>query len=390
MKFDDAETYFLNFTSKLPNAAGGIPIGLYLLWASDAGLVPPLLKDELDARRARGQSAADMLFDLCDGKLTSEEFNEEGVAFTDAYYGTGYIADYQRCFRIADASVDALCAVPDTAASLARLKSQLNERLISWRAQPRAEPMRQKTGVEVFAQLQQELLPELRADGFEEMTARGQEILVRRRVGPLEQVLLFMAYDGATGPAATFFYYLGAERVRRVWLRLSDARHHAAPPPAFAAAVRTAPDVHGNDLSLTLKHEGYAPYYRRIAAGPEQLGRIVLAHYCECIRPRMNALDSIAALAEQVRYFGQQLRLRNQIGAMGGAEVLARVVLLSAYGDHLRGPEGPELLQQLREQIRRNIHRSKDEFPTVEDLDALVAALAQPGVVGQVRAFLDQ
>jgi hypothetical protein len=68
-KYDDAEIYFLNFTRGLRNEAGGIPIGLYLCWAADAGLVPEELKREIDSRRARGQSPADLLFDLTDGKL---------------------------------------------------------------------------------------------------------------------------------------------------------------------------------------------------------------------------------------------------------------------------------------------------------------------------------
>jgi hypothetical protein len=47
LKYDDAETYFLNFTRGLPNAAGGIPIGL-----QTTGGHPPLAKSSYRAKLA--------------------------------------------------------------------------------------------------------------------------------------------------------------------------------------------------------------------------------------------------------------------------------------------------------------------------------------------------
>ena len=385
-KFDDAETYFLNFTRDLPNEAGGIPIGLYLCCAADAGLVREPLKREIDARRARGQGPADLLFDLTDGKLTSDEFTDEGVAFTGDYYGRDYFADYRRCFRLADDSVDTLCSVADTAASLQRLKPYVNERLIRWRATPRQAPEAEAAPMKadaLFAWLQEHLLPELRADGFEDLKPRRNEFEVRRRVGQIEQVLLFMVYDANGSTQATFRFYLGAERLRRAGMALLDA-----PPANFAAPVRSAPEVEGDDLSLTDGMFGVAPYYQRIPERPSRAGEIRLAHYREWIRPTLNDLDSIAKLGGFIHNKGQRLKLSNG-GGMSAPQLSARVLLLSVYGEHLRGPEGDELLHQLRYQARRPSSAFADQLLTREQIDALIDRVLQPGVVERLRAEFD-
>ena len=385
-KYDDAEIYFLNFPRGLPNEAGGIPIGLYLCWAAEAGLVPDALKREIDGHRGRGQSPAELLFDLTDGKLTRDEFNEEGQAFSEDYYGQHYIADYRRCFRLGDDCVDTLCSVADSVASLQRLKPYLNERLIHWRATPRKAPEAKATPMkarELYAWLQEHLAPELRADGFEDLKPRANEFEVRRRLGQIEQVLLFMVYDGNGSTQASFRFYLGAERLREAGRALIDT-----PPACFAAPVRVAADVEGTEFHLADGMQSLAPYYERIAERGAQLGEIRLAHYREWVRPTLNGLDSIAKLAGFIQSRGQRIQLRNNIG-MSAPQLTARVLLLSAYGDHLRGPEGDELLFQLRQHIRRPLSAYADRLLSREQLDALIERVQQPGCVDRLRADFD-
>lgn len=387
MKYDDAEIYFLNFTRGLPNEAGGIPIGLYLCWAAEAGLVPGALKRDIDTRRGRGQNAADLLFDLTDGKLTRDEFTEEGRAFTDDYYGNHYIADYRRCFRLADDDVDTLCSVADSAASLQRLRPFLNERLIRWRATPRQAPVPETVPMKadaLYAWLQEHLLPELRADGFADLKPRRNEFEVRRRVGQIEQVLLFMVHDVRGSAQVPFFFYLGAEPLRRAGIALLDE-----PPGNFTAPVRAAAEVEGNEHHLADGMVGLGPYYERIPEGSARLGEIRLAHYREWIRPTFNGLDSIAKLGGFIHNTGQRIKLRNHIG-MSAPQLAARVLLLSAYGDHLRGPEGEELLLQLRQHVRRPNSAHADQLLTREQLDTLIARVQDPGVIERLRAGFDQ
>jgi hypothetical protein len=388
-KFDDAETYFLNFTSDLPNEAGGIPIALYLLCAADAGLVPEALKAELDARRARGQYPSEMLFDLADGKLTTDELTEEGAEFTRAYYASDYLDDYASCFGLSAATVDALCAIPDSLWSMAKLKPGFNARLATWRAQPRKEaPPRPLTTGEVFTLLQRELLPLLRADGYEDMAPRLNEFEVRRRRGPIEQQLLLMVLESNGVVWVTFGAYIGAERLRRVWLQL--ARRQDDPPPAFAVPVRHRPDVQADEFSLTARDDGFSSYFQRIPDAPDRAVRIAIVHYLEAVRPRLDALDSIVELARQVQFPGQRRRLTHKLGFMKGPELLARIVLLAVYTNEFHGSDEKELLKLLHQQVRFDNARARDEFPDDDDVDQLIAALKVPGVREKVREYLDR
>ncbi len=390
-KFDDAETWFLDFTSDLPNEAGGIPIGLYWVWAAGAGLVDDAVAKDIEARRARGQSAADILFDLADGKLTTDELNEEGAAFTEAYYATSYIADYRRCFRITDDSGDAVCSVPDTPASSTRLKPFLHERLMAWRAQPRVDTptVAKPTAADLYAFFERELFPELVADGYTLVPEGRRMMRAERRHGVIEQKLLYMANDFRESAFFALYVYIGAERVREAWLSLCDAQLRASPPPAYSADVRNMPDVEADDFSLNHVHTTLSPYYKSIPEGFDRQGQIALAHYRDWVRPRMDALRTVAELGKQITYEGQVIRLRQKLGYMKGAEVLARIVLLSVYTNRLHGGEGPELVKQLHIQIQRNIHRKPEDFPTVADVDALIAALKDPAVAQRVKTMLD-
>jgi hypothetical protein len=143
MKYDDSEYYFLNFETDLDNEAANTHIGMFYAWALLSGLgqtdSPDL--DTSDAReqlRARQKTGGELLSDLCDGKLTSDEFNDEGNAFAADYYEKQFHHDYARVFdsQIPSTGHDAddICSVPDTWANFDLIKPVLDRRLADWRA----------------------------------------------------------------------------------------------------------------------------------------------------------------------------------------------------------------------------------------------------------------
>lgn len=139
MKYDDAEYYFLNFERDLDNEAAGTHLGMYLAWAILRGLgsdeynEPGSVRDQLRQRTTTGQT---VLFDHCDGKLFSDDFNELGNAFTQAYYEKHFSKDFSRVFQkdlpdtgcpLADA-----CSLPDTWTNFDRMAAVLDQRFKQW------------------------------------------------------------------------------------------------------------------------------------------------------------------------------------------------------------------------------------------------------------------
>lgn len=143
MKYDDSEYYFLNFETDLDNIAANTHIGMYLAWAllSGLGSTGDAMNDwtsDIARLRARETTGGQLLCDRCDGKLTADEFNDEGNAFTAAYYEQQFHHDYARVFdsQIPSTGHDAddICSVPDTWVNFERLKPVLDGRLADWRA----------------------------------------------------------------------------------------------------------------------------------------------------------------------------------------------------------------------------------------------------------------
>lgn len=143
MKYDDSEYFFLNFETDLDNHAANTHSGMYLAWAVHAGLTREEAADDswtraVAATKARQLTGANLLSDLCDGKLTDMEFNAEGNAFTAQYYEKDFHHDYARVFdsQIPSTGHDAddICSVPDTWANFDLLKPVLDRRLAQWRA----------------------------------------------------------------------------------------------------------------------------------------------------------------------------------------------------------------------------------------------------------------
>jgi TPR repeat protein len=139
MKYDDAEYCFLNFeTDRLPNEAGGTHTGMYLAWAASKGLLDWDFDEEVLAPlRARSITGSQLFFDRCDGKLTDDDLNDVGNAFTASYYEAHFVADYQRVFadQIPNGgeTTDDFCSVPDTWENYDRLAPLLDERFAQWK-----------------------------------------------------------------------------------------------------------------------------------------------------------------------------------------------------------------------------------------------------------------
>ena len=94
------------FPQGLDTVCGGTHIGMFLAWIILHGLIGTDhlddSVDELAAVRERRMTGRDFLIQQCDEKFWDSDLNEEGLAFTHAYY-TGddtsygdYIGDYQR------------------------------------------------------------------------------------------------------------------------------------------------------------------------------------------------------------------------------------------------------------------------------------------------------
>ena len=105
MKYDDASWHYGGeFPANSPEDYGGTHIALFLKWCFIQGWAGQLHLEEEpeDVQRViDGQlSATEFFFKYCDGKLTNEDFNEDGNAFATAYYGDEglYMADYEREF----------------------------------------------------------------------------------------------------------------------------------------------------------------------------------------------------------------------------------------------------------------------------------------------------
>jgi hypothetical protein len=113
-------------------------------------------------------------------------------------------------------------------------------------------------------------------------------------------------------------------------------------------------------------------------------------HYLEVVRPRLNALTSIAELARQVQFPGQRRRLSNQLGFMKGPELLARIVLLAVYTGEFRGRDATSLVKQLHQQVRFNTDRARDGCPDDADVDRLIAAFEAQETREQVLNYLDR
>jgi hypothetical protein len=138
MKYDDASWHYGgNFPKNLPIEAGATHTGMFLTWALLSGLGGVLhtkeFPENIDRLKSRSVTPGAFFIDACDGKFTDEDLNDEGNAFTQAYFDfqTGkYLADYE---ETVGENSQQLYYVKDSWENFDLLKSVLNNRLTAWR-----------------------------------------------------------------------------------------------------------------------------------------------------------------------------------------------------------------------------------------------------------------
>ena len=132
MKYDDASWHSGGeFPKDSPEEFGGTHIGLFLRFCFTKGWAGELhTEEEPDAVAAVVQSkmsGTDFLFQYCDGKLTDEDFTDEGNAIAMEYYGDKghYLNDYAANFG------DLMYTAPESAHDFKKYSKMFEERLAS-------------------------------------------------------------------------------------------------------------------------------------------------------------------------------------------------------------------------------------------------------------------
>lgn len=162
MKYDDAEFYFIDFTTDLPQENGGRHIGAFLEWAIRRGLASEALLARRDEVLAGETTGLALLFDECDGKLLDADLGEEGNAFASDVYAQRCVADFTAVMdQRRDASLDALFGADYTPIRHARLLRHWDVHYADWL---------RASGVPGLAAMMEQLLvpirPVMEAAGF--------------------------------------------------------------------------------------------------------------------------------------------------------------------------------------------------------------------------------
>lgn len=147
MSIDRADWHYGgDYPEDLPPENGGTHIGLFLAWIIRNGLEGQELRedsaDALGRVRARTMTGREFLFEECDEKFWNDDLNEEGLAFTLAYYsgpgGEGYgeyIEDYMQALETE--TLPSLYHVEDTWENYDKLAPLIDERFAAWKASPK-------------------------------------------------------------------------------------------------------------------------------------------------------------------------------------------------------------------------------------------------------------
>lgn len=108
MKYDDASWHYGGeFPEGSPIEYGATHIALIMKWCFQKGWAGDLhinnvaSNNDLQKMIANEMSATDFFMHWCDGKLTDEDFNEQGNVFLKEYYGKEgalYLPDYASFF----------------------------------------------------------------------------------------------------------------------------------------------------------------------------------------------------------------------------------------------------------------------------------------------------
>ncbi len=394
MKFDDAENYFLEFESELPSEAGGIPIGMFLSWLARRRFLSPELEARLAQRKGRSETWADRLFVLCDGKLVSEDLNEEGLAFTRDYY-PGYLEDFRVTLGIADDSADSLCGVPQSLDNLDKIGNLLDKRWSEWKSgskqlAPEA-PANKPTVAGVRADLLEMVVPALQEDGYRLIPARNDEVVLQRQVGTVDQYFRMAIIESNDVVSLSYWFRFGCSKLRRVWLTLMDPALSASPPALYNGDAYRYPDLQAQEWNLTPSGHLLVEYHKRFAEGHQALAQQTLALYRERLKPVLDGAKSPKALAEIAQTSMQMTRQRNHLGQILGIELLGRVVLLGAYTTLLSGASAASMRKELLQQWDAGgLYRQSNDFPDRASIERLLEAVTQPAFADKARVFLGE
>lgn len=394
MKFDDAEYYFLEFQTDLPNEAGGIPIGMYFLWLAQRHLLSTEQQAGFVAQAGPPYRAAELLFELCDGKLMDSDLNARGLAFTQAYYA-GYLNDYMRCFGISDDSVDVLCGVADTPENQRKIAEMLDRQFAAWQAkQPATATVPAATGAkptakDVLSEMQRWIGPLLEADGFTLRSARYDELIYVREQGQIKQYYRISVTDLNGLVMGHVWFRFGCERLRRIWFSQMDPAYRVSPPIQFTGDYTIYPDFEAEENTFSENRALLGPYLTRFKDQPEKWGRVMAAVYAEQVKTVLDSIQSARDLARVATVSTQMNRQRSHLGRIRGPELLGRIVLLASYTDKLTGPEAKTMRAELLEQFDRTL-RTQDEFPLRADVERLLEIVLKPGFAEKAREFLER
>ncbi len=129
MKYDDASWHSGDgFPESSPIELSGTHIALFMKWCFQKGWAGELhLEEEAEdtEKVISGKlSATEFFFKYCDGKLTDEDFTDEGNAFASIYYGDNghYLSDYANLFG------DLMFLAPESEHDYSKFKATLDSR----------------------------------------------------------------------------------------------------------------------------------------------------------------------------------------------------------------------------------------------------------------------
>jgi hypothetical protein len=394
MKFDDSEFYNLNFETELPNEAGAIPLGFYFSWAMANDLLSADQQTAAMKLNAKPSSCADLVLDLCDGKLCASDFNEQGLAFTENYYQQNYIADYVMCFSIDNPSTDALCSIPDSNENLLRISALVNERYRTWQAerpaQSRPKKARKPTPASVLGDLKTLLLPALLLDGFIEKPTYTSDLIVTRTHGQVQQMLWLMNPTVSNGSIhVSIFIRFGCVKLRELWLSLLEPQYRQEPPVLFSSEFDRYPDLQSSDLDIIDERNLVRTYLERFASHPQVWAKTIAGIYQDHLRDVLNTAVDAAALARLAQTWRQLNRKKNDWGRIRSTELLARIALLGTYSDRFRNFQAHVTRAELLRQFDEDIHKDKD-FPLRTDIERLLDTVAGSEFADKAKAFLQR
>lgn len=125
-----------DYPEDLPEENGATHIGVFLAWAFHQGLEGELHQqdsaDDLAKIRAHEMTGREFLMEMCDGKFTSEDLNDEGNAFVEAYYDKGYFNDYDEA--IDTSSLKSTYHAEDSRENFKKVAAMLDQRFQEWKS----------------------------------------------------------------------------------------------------------------------------------------------------------------------------------------------------------------------------------------------------------------